>query len=158
MVDQPEYGKNQAYLVDFIKLTFNIKLLDFAEIRKFFVENGLSSVQIARKYGVSKTVILSCLHQMGVRVQTPAGRSNNPENYRLKVPPYGYRIHDGRLVLNKPELKICRLVVELIARKGFSGAATARELGAKGYKNRNKSTKWDHSTVRNIFERWKNKL
>lgn len=158
LVDQPEYGTNQPYLIDFIKLTLNPKLINPFEIRHLFLEKGLSSVQIARKFNVSKSKILSILHKLDVRVETQAGRINNSENYRVRNPPYGYRIQDGRLVLNKSELRVCRLVVELIARRNFTWSATARELAAKGYKNRNKSTKWDHSTIRNIFERWKNKL
>lgn len=158
LVDQSECGTNQAYLVDFIQLTFNPKLLDPYEIRRLFLDEGLSAPQISRKYNVSKATILSTLHRMGVRVQTQAGRITNPNNYRVRNPPYGFRIQEGRLVLNKSEIRICRLVVELIARQGFSKIAVARELGLKGYKNRIGDTKWDHSTVRNIFERWKNKL
>jgi hypothetical protein len=39
---------------------------------------------------------------------------NNPLNYRVHNPPYGYRIQDGWLVLNKSEIRVCSLVVELI--------------------------------------------
>ncbi len=95
---------------------------------------------------------------MGVRVQTQAGRITNPNNYRVRNPPYGFRIQDGHLIINKSEIRICRLVAELIERQGFSKIAVARELGARGCKNRIGSTKWDHGTVLNIFERWKNKL
>lgn len=158
MVDLAEHGTNQPYLVDFINLTLHTKLIDSYEIRRLFLDNGLSSVQIAKKYNVSKTTILSILHKMNVRVETQAGRITNPNNYRVRNPPYGFRIQDRKLVLNKSEIRFCRLIVELIARKGFSKSDVVRELEAKRYKNRNSSTKWDHSTVRNIFERWKNKL
>lgn len=158
LVDQPEYGTNTSYLVDFIKVTLLPKLLNFNEIRVLYLEKGLSTAQIAREYDVAKSVIVGLLNRAGVHPGRNNSRSSNPENYRLRVPPYGFKIRDGKLVPSKPELKLCRLVVELIKRRGLSVNATAKELGKRGYKNRSGAVKWDHSTVRNIFKRWKDKL
>ena len=41
-------------------------------------------------------------------------RMTNPKNYRASVVPYGYRKVDGQLVTNKKEMRICRLVVQLV--------------------------------------------
>ncbi len=158
MVEQPEYGTNTSYLVDFIKITLLPKLLNFNEIRSLYLEGGLSTAQIASEYDVAKSVIVGLLNRGGVRPGCQISRSNNPENYRLRVPPYGYQIRAGKLVPSKSEMKLCRLVVELVKRRGLSANAAAKELGQRGLKNRSGGTKWDHSTVRSIFKRWKDKL
>lgn len=158
LVEQPEYGTNTSYLVDFIKIMFSAKHLNLEEIRDFYLNRGLSAAQIARHFEVAKSVILSRLHDLGIQEGRSAHRSTNPENYRLHVAPYGYAVRDGRLIPNKAEMKLCRLVVELVARRGFSANAAAKELGKRGYKNRSGHTKWDHSTIQSIFNRWKEKL
>jgi hypothetical protein len=117
MVDQPEYGKNTSYLLDFIGITFAAKLLNVEEIRRLYTAEGLSTYQIARQFGVAKSVIVSRLHDIGIRPGHGLNRSNNPENYRCRVPPYGFVIKEGRLVPCRSELWICRMVVELMGRK-----------------------------------------
>ncbi len=158
LVDQTRIGKNTNYLVDFIEIIFSAKLLDVEEIRRLYVEEGLSTPQIARRFGVAKSVIVSRLHDVGIKPGRGVTRSNNPENYRCRVAPFGFSIRDGRLVPNRSELRICRLVVELMGRKKWSANATAKELGTKGYKNRSGSTRWDHSSVIGIFKKWNGKL
>ncbi len=158
MVDQPEYGTNTSYLVDFIKITTNPKLLEPQEIRDLYLNKGLSAGQLASHFGVSKSFVLARLHSMGIREGLNAGRSTNPENYRCHVAPYGYQVRDGKLVTNKAELRICRLVVELMARQGLSAYLTARELERRGIKNRAGGKTWDRKTLNRIYERWKEKL
>lgn len=158
MVDQPEYGKNTCYLTDFIRISLSPKLLNPDEIRNLYVEKGQSAAQIASHFGVSKTVILARLHALGIREIVRTGRSTNPENYRCRVAPYGYSVRAGKLVINKLELLICRTVVDLIKRTGISANAASKELVRRGYKNRAGNMAWDHTTVRSIFERWKDKL
>lgn len=158
MVEQPEIGTNTPYVVDFVRITLLPKLLNFNEIRALYLEKGLSAAQIAKDYDVAKSVIVGLLNRGGIRPGPHKSRSNNPENYRLRVPPYGFQIRAGKLVPSKPEMMPCRLVVELIQRQGLSANAAAKELGQRGLKNRSGSSKWDHSTVRSIFKRWKGKL
>ena len=81
-----------------------------------------------------------------------------PKNYRASFAPYGYRIVDGQLVANKKEVRICRLVVQLINEKGLSLQGAARELMQRNIKNRNGNVWWDHSMVRGIFKRWNEKV
>ena len=156
--DQPEYGTNTSYLVDFLQITLSAKLLNSEQIREFYVQKGQSAAQIARHFGVAKSVILARLHGLGIREGTGAGRVNNPENYRCPVAPYGYAIKGGKLVPNKAELRICPLVVDLIRRSGLSANAVGKELTRRGLKSRSGRAHWDHSTNQSIFNRWKDKL
>lgn len=157
-VRQPERGTNTTYLVDFIKICLAAKLLDPHEIRRLYVEEGLSTVQIAKRFHVSRVTIAYRLKSVGVQVQPNFIRSKDPKNYRLRVPPYGYLIRNGALAINKKEIKICRFVVELIERKGLQQNSVARELSKRGFKNRAGKKEWNSKTVFNIYKRWKGKL
>jgi hypothetical protein len=158
LVDQPEYGTNQAYLVDIIEITLSAKLLNNDQIREFYVQKGFSAAQTARHFGVAKSLILVRLHELGIREGAASRRSTNPDNYRCRVPPYGYAIRDGKLVPCKAELRICRQVVTLIRRSGLSANAVARELSRQGVKSRSGRAHWDHSAIISIYKRWKDKL
>lgn len=157
LVDQPECGTNTCYLIDFIKINVNSKTLNLEEIKELFVQKRLSASQIGRRFGVAKSIILKLLNEAGVRIGK-VGRSTDPKNYRNNSPPYGYMIRDRKLVLNKAEMKICRMVVELRSRRGYSTTQVAKELERLGYKNRKGNTVWNTATVLNIFERWNGKI
>jgi hypothetical protein len=159
LVDQPEYGKNTCYLTDFIQITHQAKMLNSEEIRDLFVNHAQSAAQIAKKFVVAKSVILARLHGLGVAIGTSApGRMNNPSNYRSATRPYGFTVKAGRLVPYKPEVRICRVVVELYGRQKLSATAVAKELTRRGFKNRAGNIAWDHKTVQSIFKRWNGKL
>lgn len=158
MVEEPEYGTNRPYLIDFLKITFNAKLLNIDEIRALYLEKGLSAAQIARQFGVAKSVILARLGNLGIRGGAGANRSTHPENYRCRVAPYGYSIQAGRLEPHKAELRICRLVVDLIRTQGLSANAAAKDLARRGLKSRSGRAHWDHSAILSIYKRWKDKL
>jgi hypothetical protein len=157
-VDQVEYGTNRPYLVDFINLCFKAGQVDSAEIKQLFLEMHWSATQIARKFGVSKSLIIHRLHRMRIKVETGAGRMTKPDNYRHWKAPYGYRIFGGKLLINRQEIKICRMVVHLIERENFGVRETARELIRRSFKNKQGEVKWSHFVVQRIYDRWKGKL
>ena len=158
MVRQPEYGTNTPYLADFIEICLSPQLLNAAKIRDLYQQDGKSKAQIAAQFGVSRSTVTSHLHSQGVHGGTGKGRSNNPDNYRNPSIPYGHAVKDGKLVLNKAEQRICKLVVELIKRQGKNHSEVARELSSRRLKNRAGRTRWDSKTVFNIFNRWKEKV
>lgn len=157
MVDQAEIGTKRLLLIDSIQLRVRPISLDQGEIKRLFLEEKLTAVQIARKFDVAKSVILGLLHRQGVRIGK-VGRSTNPQNYRNPSPPYGYRVKDGKLVLNKSELKICRLIVDLKCRREKSLAEIATHLEMRGFKNRNGRTVWNSNTIQKIYKRWEGKI
>jgi transposase len=155
-VEQVGQRTNSLLLVDFIPFSPKPYSIKPALLRELYLEKGLSCHQIATQLGISKTVIVGRLGAMGILEKK--GRQNNPENYRCHEAPYGYRNQDGKLVPDKRELKICRLIVELRARKGWSLAKIVSELAKRGYTNRRGSTSWHHQSVTQIFNRWNGKL
>ena len=158
LVDQAEYGTNPTYLLDFIQICFKPQLLNSAEIKHLYVKVGLSASQIADRLGVSKAVIVGWINRLKIGPKSSKGRMTNPNNFRHHNPPYGYKVKDNKLVLNKSELRICRAVVELMGRKKCGARETARELTRRGFKNRRGETKWGHLVVQQIYLRWKDKL
>ncbi len=124
-----------------------------------YLGRGLSAAQVSAVLGISKTAVLERLHTLGIRNEASKGeRMTNPNNYRATVVPYGYRNANGQLVANKKEIRICRLVVQLINELGLSLNGAARELMQKNIKNRNGNVWWDHSMVRSIYKRWNGKI
>ena len=158
MADQPEYGTNTCYLADFIEICLCPKLLNPSKIRDLYEREGKSPAQIAAYFGVSRSTITTRLNAQGVRLEVGEGRSSNPDNYRHVRPPYGHAVKGGKLVLNRSELRICKLIVERINRQNQNYNEVAHELSKRGVKNRGGQTKWDGKAVAKIFKRWKDKL
>lgn len=66
---------------------------------------------MAAQTGSSKTAVLERLYEAGVRGKR-TGRDS--QNYKFpKNPPYGFRVSDGRLVPERREMEVARLIVEL---------------------------------------------
>jgi hypothetical protein len=158
LADQPECGTNTCYLSDFIEICLCPKLLNQAKIRDLYVREGKSPAQIAAQFGVSRSTITARLNAQDVRLEMGDGRSSNPDNYRHTSPPYGHAVKDGKLVLNKAEQRVCKLIVEQIKRQKRNYNEVARELSKRGIKNRAGRSKWDGKAVAKIFNRWKDKL
>lgn len=153
------YLYEPAYYLDIIQHSVNPFKSKSSKIAEMYLGKGLSAAQIAGKLGISKTAVLERLHTLGIRnVASLSERVTNPNNYRASVVPYGYRKVDGQLVANKKELRICRLVVNLINEQKLSLQGAARELIQQNIRNRNGNVWWDHSMVRGIFKRWNGKV
>jgi IS30 family transposase len=158
VADQPECGTNTCYLSDFIEICLCPKLLNRAKIRDLYERECKSPAQIAAQFGVSRSTITARLHAQDVRLEMGDGRASNPDNYRHPSAPYGHAVKKGKLVLNKSERRVCKLIVERIRRQNQNYNEVARELSRRGIKNRAGRTKWDGKAVAKIFKRWKDKL
>jgi hypothetical protein len=96
------------------------------------------------------------LRRQGIRNGT--GRKTDPENYKLHDPPYGISKKNGKLVTNKSEVRVCRMLVELRDRQGKSIIEIGRMLEARGLKNRKGLVAWNYGTISRILQRWIGKL
>jgi transposase len=121
------------------------------------MKDGLSCAQIAEQMDCSKTLVITTLKRLGV-LQAKKGSRTKPENYRSRVAPYGFRVVDGKLVSSRSEMKICRLVVELVERRGLNLRQAAKVLEAKGLKGMSGLRSWHKETIGRIYARWKGKL
>jgi hypothetical protein len=123
-----------------------------------YEREGKSPAQIAAHFGVSRSTITARLNAQDVRLEMGDRRSGNPDNYRHPSAPYGQAVKSGKLVLNKSEQRVCKLIVERIKRQSQNYNDVARELSKRGIKNRAGRSKWDGKAIAKIFNRWKDKL
>ena len=87
--------------------------------------------------------------------RVPIAESNRSMKRHIGVTPYGYRCLRGRLILDAKEIETVHLIMSLW-NSGKSYSAIARQLTSHGLTNR-RGTDWEHSLVRSIVARPKNK-
>lgn len=162
MVEAAEYGTNhprlRATYLDTIEFFQKCHWRNTANYRELYLEKGLSAAQIGEKLGIPKQTVLNQLKRDGILKGGYKGELSDPTNYRLLYAPYGFFKKDGRLVPNKSELKICRMVVQLRNSSKLSFHEIARELVRRRIKNRDDSISWNHATIGRIYKRWNGKL
>ena len=157
LVDSCLHSTNRPYLTDIISfLAHPTYRLNPAILVKSYQEEGLSSGQVAKKLGISKSTVIKKLQGFGVSLRSKRGRMTIQNNYRHHNPPYGYSVKKGVLAPNPREVKVCRLIVNLIRDKGMGYSEVGRALGKKQIKNRKDKVKWGHSVIKGIFDRHKN--
>jgi Recombinase len=114
-----------------------------------------------------KTWVLGNANKITTQKDIRLWRRRNP-NWNVGIKPidglaitsvdrtsFGYRCLRGRLICDAREIEIVQLVMNLWT-AGQSYSAIAKHLNNQGIKNR-KATPWDHSHVRSIVERHKDK-
>lgn len=162
MVERPVPRKNsplnRATYLDSIEFFQKCDWKNSSNYGALYLEKGLSAAQIGKQLGIPNQTVLNQLKRDGFRLGGNKGRLANPDNYRLAYAPYGFSKKDGRLIPNKAELKICRLVVQLRNNSKMSFHEVAKELMRGGIKNRDESISWNHATAGRIYKRWNGKL
>lgn len=157
MVDHPASTAYPTYLTETIHFQAPISTLDPREIASLYVDKRLSSAQIAAQFGCSKSFVLLNLKRLGL-LRKKGEAQTDPANYRSTSVPFGHRVVDGKLTTHSAEIKVCRIIIEMIDRQGLNYLKTAQALSQKGIKNRRGGAQWHHYTVSQIYRRWKGKL
>lgn len=162
LVEAAEYGTNhpqvRATYLDSIEFFQKCHWKNTANYKDLYTKDGLSAAQIGERLGVPKQTVLNQLRREGICLGGNKGRLANPNNYRLAYAPYGYLKKYGRLMPNKSELKICRLVVQLKNNSNMSFHEIAHELVDRRIKNRAGTVSWNRATIGRIYKRWNGKL
>jgi hypothetical protein len=157
MVERPESRTHTPSIVEYIEFLMPARGIDPSQICSFYVEKRLSTAQVAMHFGCSKTFVITALKRRGL-LRPMAQALTNPNNFRHAIAPYGYRVAAGTLLPHNAELKVCRMIVDLIDRREMSQCQAAQYLMKKGIKGRNGRTNWHNNTVGRIYTRWKGKL
>jgi hypothetical protein len=148
-VDQLQVCPNYSKLPDSFSFTPIKKFhepSDVEKIKNFYINDGLTSREISAKMGICKTTVLKRLKELAVSTQ--------PKSHRGK-PPFGFSYHAGNLVINTAEAKICSEISKLRSKaKPTSYREIAKLFQLKQLKRRSGSTKWDHDSIRKIFNYW----
>ena len=150
------YEQRQAH--DYIDFPSLSKEGISSKVAEFYA-SGLSLRQISQHLNKSKSFIRKTLLEAGVSlresVESHLSESSAPSKPHSGNTPFGYRCLRGRVILDAREIEIVHLVMNLWT-AGQSYSAIAKHLNNQGIKNR-KATPWDHSFVRSIVERQKDK-
>ena len=156
-MDHAECRTHTPTLVEIIEFQAPARSLDPAQIASLYTDKELTTSQVAKQLGCSKSYVVTSLKRRGLLRHKSISKIN-PNNYRSSMAPYGYRVVAGRLAPHAAEMKICRLVVELMDRRGMNQIQVVEHLSKKGFKNRGGKTTWHNQTVSRIYTRWKGKL
>ncbi len=161
-MDPAVFGTNhfhqRATYLDSIELFQKCHWKDAANYRHLYLEEGFSAAQIGERLNLPKQTVLNQLRRAGIRLGGNKGRMDNPNNYRLAETPYGFSKKAGKLIPNKSELRVCRLVVQLRNNSKLSFHEIARELIRRQIKNRRNAISWAPANVGRIYKRWNGKL
>jgi hypothetical protein len=142
------------YIEDIIPVRHSPRKSNREEIRRMYLEEGLSASQIGERIELSKQAVLARLRGMGITRHVNQGRSAH--NFRYPYASYGMRIVSGRLVTHAKEMKIARMIVHLRERS-LSWAEISRHLNAKGLRSR-RGHDWHGVRVRRVHNRWVGKI
>jgi predicted DNA-binding protein YlxM (UPF0122 family) len=156
MVDHADQRENTQKLVEILDLYLKPTTHKSNQIVDLYLKGGFTVDQLSKKFDCSKSTILDRLARAGLK--NLKQESQKPDNYRNPQAPYGYKVKDRRLVLNKNEIVVCRLVVRLrnIEKKNFS--EIARALTKHLIKNRFGKVSWNYMTAQKIYKRWNGKI
>jgi hypothetical protein len=84
-------------------------------------------------------------------------RSHGPYELSQSGGALGYRVVEGKVLTHPAELRVCRLIVDLVARQSMNYLTVSQYLTAKGVRNRRGTSVWHNYTVCRIYVRWKGK-
>lgn len=122
-----------------------------------FVDQGLTSTQMAIELKMSRTWVLDTLKKYGITLPKK-NRLTNPKNYRHHTPPFGYKKLGNELVHNSSQMITCHIIARARKIDKLSFSEIARQLSRNQVPNAKGTTYWDHKAVKKIFEHWKDKF
>lgn len=140
------------YLVDFIPGLHSPTKIDARSVVRLYRE-GLSAQQVAERLDISKQAVFARLRRFDVR---NCRRGCAPDNFRY-LPPYGQKVWRRRLVLNKKEIRVVRVMLRLRDQEQFRWSEIVAALAALGMKTRTGKT-WSRSGVKRVHCRWSGKV
>ena len=155
MVDLPDSWTNTSYLPDSIDFIACPRQFKPDDINALYVDGRLSASQIATEVGLSKTTVLRRLNAIGVK-KARIGRSADIYQYPHN-PPYGHYVIGGRLLPDRQEMAIVRLILNLRDRERLGWREIVNCLNERKKKPRNAKL-WSIGTIRKVYCRWQGKL
>jgi IS30 family transposase len=149
MVEQAECWANPSYLIDIITLISNPTKIKTSEIERLYFDERLSMREIADRVEVSKSFVIRHLSQ-SKRRDRRTGREH--QNYKHSKIPYGFRRAGERIVPDKKEMKVIKLI--LTARgQGYTYQAIADRLNKSNCLMR-ANKQWPSGMVYWIVKKW----
>lgn len=130
------FGRNAADVLSTLQT-----MQDFG-VNLVCVEDGIDSSKDAGKLMISVLSAVAEIERENIRVQTMEGRMQKAREGKWNggIPPYGYRLKDGVLYINKDEAPIVRQIFELYATTNRGSNGVAKYLTTHGVMKENRIT------------------
>ena len=101
-------------------------------------------------------MVLKRLHGLGIRRENIKDMIREVPRLIAKAP-YGHRVVDGKLVEDRREMQVARLIVDLHWRQNLAWNEVIRCLNKEGLHTR-QGLPWKQGTARMVFVRWRGKI
>ena len=146
-----QFFSSGPYALDVIVLSEPPKVKDRNVLHQKFIVEGLSSTELARQFGCSRSTVKKYLRLHNIRKGTPNGKTRH--NLAL-----GEKLVKGRVTSHKAELRAKGMIVDMHTKEGLPARAIARVLDTMKVPTKRQGKKWNHSVVVDILKRegaWK---
>lgn len=124
------FGRNAADVLSSLQLMedFNVHLIA--------VEDGIDSSKDSGKLMITVLSAVAEIERDNILVQTMEGRKQKAREGKWNggAAPYGYRLVDGKLIVDEEEAKIVRLIYDKFINTSMSANGIAQYLNEQGYK------------------------
>ncbi|PIS11285.1 MAG: hypothetical protein COT73_04745 [Bdellovibrio sp. CG10_big_fil_rev_8_21_14_0_10_47_8] len=135
------------YISDFTEFQAIPWYQDRAFLHQKYIAERMSSRQIAKLIGSSRSTVITHLKTHGIRLRRQEeSHAMNPGQVR-----YGSKLLHGQLVENKGETQIIQKMVSL-RKQGFSYWKIAAVLSSMAIPTKSKTAKWQAATVMKILK------
>ena len=124
------FGRNTADVLN------NLQVMEDYGVSLLAVEDGIDSAGAAGKLMIAVLAAVAEIERENIRTQSQAGRKQKAREggWNGGPAPLGYRIENGRLVVDEDEARLVRLVFEKYARTNMGYSGVAKWLNANGYR------------------------
>ncbi len=133
-------------VIDIIPIRFVSPVQNDALLREKYLNQGLSTAQIARELGVSRSSVSDRIGRLGI------SKPRRRPSYLLSQIPFGWRASNGRLVPHAAERKVLAQMANW-RNEGLSLREIASRLTTSNVRTKN-GGRWQARTVSRILDRF----
>ena len=146
------FGRNAADILN------SLELIQSYDVNLIATEEGIDSSQTSGKLLISVLSAVSEIERENIIEQTMNGRREKARQggWNGGFAPYGYKLVDGKLIINEDEAHTIRKIYDLFINKDMGMCGIANELNLQGEKKirrqNGKNETWIASTVKRILD------
>lgn len=146
------FGRNAADILN------SIELIQSYDINLITTEEGIDSSQTSGKILISVLSAVSEIERENILEQTMNGRKEKARQggWNGGPAPYGYRIENGKLIVNNDEAEIVKSIFHMYINEEYGCSAIATKLNMEGIKKsinkKGGSDRWSKSMIEIILD------
>lgn len=124
------FGRNTADVLT------NLQIMEDYGVNLLSVDDGIDSAGAAGKLMIAVLAAVAEIERENIRAQTMAGRLQKAREGKWNggYAPYGYKLEDGKLLINEDEAPAVRKIFEMYTQTDYGCGSIAKWLNEAGYK------------------------